>query len=80
MLTEFASAKTLVGIKQSTKAVVAGSVKRACAARNADPELVERFSRLCGEYGVELFFADTMEELGHACGINVGAAVAVLLK
>ena len=23
---------------------------------------------------------DSMEELGHACGINVGAAVAVLLK
>ena len=80
MLTEFASAKPVVGIKQSKKAVVSGLAKTAHIAKNADPAITEPFARLCEENGVEIIYADTMEELGEACGINVGAAVAVLLK
>jgi len=80
VLCEFASAKPVVGIKQSRKAVVDGTAKSAYIARNADPEITEPFARLCGENGIDVVYADSMEELGRACGINVGAAVAVLLK
>jgi large subunit ribosomal protein L7A len=80
MITEFASAKSVVGIKQSCRAVTEGNAVKAFAARNADPDMIEPFSQLCVEHGVELIYVDSMEELGHACGINVGAAVAVLLK
>lgn len=80
MLTEFASAKPIVGIKQSKRAVADGSAKSAYVARDADPEIIDPFARLCKKHGVDVVCVDTMEELGHACGINVGAAVAVLLK
>ena len=80
MITEFASAKSVVGIKQSGRAVAEGNALKAFAARNADPAITDPFAKLCEEHGVELIYVDSMEELGHACGINVGAAVAVLLK
>ena len=80
MHTEIASSKTVVGIKQSKKAVSDGTAKKAFAARDADPDIIDPFGRLCAEHGVELLYVDTMEELGRSCGINVGAAVAVLLK
>jgi len=80
MQTEFASAKPIVGIKQSRKAVADKTAKSAYIARNADPDIVEPFALLCSENGVEVVYVDTMEELGRACGINVGAAVAVLTE
>lgn len=80
MLCEFASAKSIVGIKQSRRAVQDGIAKVAYIASDADPDITEPFEKLCKENGVEVVFAETMEELGLACGINVGAAVAVLLK
>ncbi len=80
MLCEFASAKTVVGIKQSKKAVYDGFAHSAFVARDADPDIIDPFSRLCEKNCVDVVYVDTMEELGRACGINVGAAVAVLLK
>ena len=80
MLCEFASAKPVVGIKQSRRAVVDGAAKTAYVAADADPDITQPFEKLCKENGVEVVCADTMEELGRACGINVGAAVAVVLK
>ena len=80
MLCELASAKPIVGIKQSKKAVSDGTAKCAYVARDADPQIVDPFSDLCKKTGIDVVYVDTMEELGHACGINVGAAVAVLQK
>ena len=80
MLTDFASAKPLVGLKQSRKAVADGTAECAYIAKNADPAITEPFATLCEEKGIKTVWAETMEELGHACGINVGAAVAVLTK
>ena len=80
MLCEFAAANHVVGIKQSKRAVSDGLAKKAFAARNADPDIVLEFEKLCEKKSVELEWVETMEELGNACGINVGAACAVLLK
>ncbi len=80
MLTEFASAKPIVGLKQSKKAVLGGLAQKAFVAEDADPGVTEPFARLCEENGVSVVYADSMEELGRACKINVGAAVAVLSK
>ncbi|MBQ8004092.1 MAG: ribosomal L7Ae/L30e/S12e/Gadd45 family protein [Oscillospiraceae bacterium] len=80
MLTEFASAKPIVGLKQSKKAVTCGLAQKAFIAGNADPDITEAFALVCEENKVPVVYADSMEELGRACGINVGAAVAVLLN
>ncbi len=80
MICEFAAADHVVGIKQSSRAVSDGLAKKAFAACDADPLVVDAFVRLCEESGVEIKRDCTMEELGKACGINVGAACAVILK
>ncbi len=80
MLTELASLKPIVGIKQSKKAVSDGMAQSAYVALDADPDVTGPFCELCLEHGVRIVEVHTMEELGSACGINVGAAVAVLLK
>ncbi len=80
MVCEFAAAKHVVGVKQSRRAVSDGIATKAFAARDADPQIVNAFATLCQKNGVELVEVETMEELGAACGINVGAAVAALIK
>ena len=72
--------RKVVGIKQLRKALKDGKVLRAYAAENADPRLTDPLAEECESLGVELIFVPTMAELGKACGISVGAAVAVLLK
>lgn len=80
MLTELKNSKKAVGLKQSRKAIKNGCAKRVYLAANADELICAPVAELCKELNVEVFTAETMEELGQACGINVGAAVAVLLK
>ncbi len=80
MLTELAFLNPIVGIKQSRRAVSDGIAQKAYVAQDADPDIMGPFCSLCKECGVEVVEVDTMEELGRACGINVGAAVAVLPK
>ncbi len=69
----------VVGVKQSTKAVECGEAKRAYIAQEASPAVTEPFLKLCEEKGVPYEMVDTMKNLGKACGISVGASVAVLL-
>ncbi len=80
MLNTLKDAEARVGIKQSKKEVEAGNVKTAFVAEDADPHVTEPFIALCKQKAVEVVFVSTMAELGHAAGIHVGAAVAVILK
>ena len=48
-------------------------------ARDADPHLLQRLVQEAVRTGVRVEQVDTMRELGEACGIAVGAAVAVLV-
>ena len=80
MLTELKDAKKAVGLKQSRKAIKEGSAVRVYIAMNADDALCHPVEELCKECGVEVCHVPDMEQLGQACGINVGAAIAALLK
>ena len=80
MLDELKSAHKVVGVKQSEKAVAAGDAFRAYVAKDAHERVTAPFMKLCREKGVEIVLAESMAALGHACGIDVGAAVVVLLK
>ena len=42
--------------------------------------MVEHIEQIAKEKDVEVIYVDSMEELGKACGINVGAAVAAILS
>ena len=79
MLSELKVGHRVVGLKQSQKAVCEKLAKRAYIAQDADIRLRQSFAELCTQNSVETVSVETMKLLGHACGIDVGAAVAVLL-
>lgn len=79
MLAELSSNPKVVGVKQVRRAVEAGKARRVFLAADADPRLIEPIAALCAERGVETVEAAGMKDLGRACGISVGAAVAALL-
>ena len=80
MLDELKTAKKVVGIKQAIKAVECGIVKKAFIAREADEKVIGRFQQYCTANSIHIEYVDTMQDLGKACGIDVGAAVAVILN
>ena len=69
----------VVGLKQVRRAVTEGRVNLVFLACDADPRLTESLEELCSEHGVATVWDYTMAQLGKACGIAVGSAVAVLL-
>ena len=80
MLEELTGKSRVVGVKQSRRAIVQGQAAKAFLACDADPALVEALVKSCEETGVPVDRGHTMAQLGAACRIGVGAAVAVLLK
>ena len=72
--------KKLVGVKQSGRAVQDGRAEVCYFAGDAEGRLVEPLRGSCAERGVEVVEVGTMARLGELCGIDIGAAAAVLLK
>ena len=70
----------VVGAKQLKKALNSGNATRVYLAQNADPALTEPIEALCREKQVAYTWVRSMTELGHACGIEVGAAAAATLQ
>ncbi len=80
MLTELKSGSRAVGAKQSRRAISSGKALRVYLAGDADPMITDPLRTLSLQYGVPVAEVPTMRALGNACGISVGAAVAVLLQ
>jgi len=70
----------VVGVKQSRRAIREGKAAVVLLARNADPALTEPIGELCREQGIAVEEGFSMEELGKAAGIQVGAAVVAVLR
>ena len=80
MLSELKAGSRVVGAKQTKRAIDGASALRVFLARDADPRVTEPIEALCAERGVPVEKGAAMKELGAACGIAVGAAVAALVK
>ena len=80
MLTDLNTPNKVVGVKQLKKALRDGSAKKVFVAQDADPKLTDPICESCKSAGVPMESVPTMAELGKACGIEVGAAVAALLR
>lgn len=72
--------KKVVGIKQSIKAIKSGEGKTVYVANDADMKLIQQVEKLANENSLEVIHVNSMTELGKLCGIDVGAASAVVLK
>ena len=79
-LPDLSKMKTVVGTKQLKKAVNAGRARYVFLAENADPAVTEPLAELCGKNHIPITWVSRMEDLGRACGIEVGAAAAAVLN
>ncbi|MNW33810.1 Ribosome-associated protein L7Ae-like protein [compost metagenome] len=69
-----------IGTKQTIKTVELGLASEVYLAQDADPRLASRLLELCNRQEVKVTLVATMQELGKACGIEVGAAMAAIVK
>ena len=73
---ELTKKKIVVGAKQLKKALKNGTARHVFLACNADPAVTEPIAALCQLNNVDFAWVRSMTDLGHACGIEVGAAAA----
>lgn len=69
-----------VGIKQTQRALEKGIVRRVFVAKDAEQHVLRPILESCQTQGIEMVEIPTMIDLGKACGIEVGSAVAALLN
>lgn len=72
--------KKTVGTKQTLKAVQKGIAIKVFIAKDAEPHVVMPVYDLCLEKNIEVVKADSMAELGRACGIDVGTASVAIVE
>lgn len=80
MTSELSGSNKVVGAKQAKRALRDGRAVRLFMAVDADPRLLQPLVQEAVNRQVPVSQVPTMKELGLACGIAVGAAVAVLTK
>ncbi len=80
MLDDLKHCKKAVGVKQSTKAVENGVASNVIIARDCEQRVVRGIIDLCESKAIPVTYVDSMKQLGKACGIDVDAAVACILK
>ena len=76
----FKKVAKVIGIKQSMKAVEKDQVVSVYIAEDADSQLILPLQQACLAQKIPVVGGNTMEDLGVACGIDVGAAAIAILK
>ncbi|WP_125153915.1 ribosomal L7Ae/L30e/S12e/Gadd45 family protein [Clostridium rectalis] len=72
--------KKVVGFKQSFKAIKSGKAKTVYVAKDSDDKIHKQVEEAAQENSFDIVYIGTMKELGKLCGIDVGAAIAVLIN
>ncbi|MCD5326047.1 MULTISPECIES: 50S ribosomal protein L7ae-like protein [Pontibacillus] len=73
-----AKSNVVIGTKQTMKAIKHGQVQEVIVADDADQHVTAKVLRLAEEFETPFARVDSMEKLGKACGIDVGAAVVAI--
>ena len=72
--------KLIVGTKQVLKAVREGKVATLLIAKDAERHVTRTVEDIAREQQIQIVYVESMKKLGKACGINVGAASAAIIK
>lgn len=75
-----ASKRRVVGLKQAVKAIKSGAAKKVYLAKDADDFIKQSVLDACIDKDIQIIYADSMKELGDACGIDIGTSTAAILK
>ena len=79
-LPDLRSLSVVVGMKQLRKVLLKGGARYVFLAQDADPAITEPIAQMCQELHVDFAWTRTKQELGQACGIEVGASAAAVLR
>ena len=72
--------KVVVGSKQLKKALLNGRAEYVFLAENADPAITEPIEEMCIGGNIQVHWVRSKDDLGSACGIEVGAAAAAVVE
>lgn len=71
---------SVVGVKQVRRALNTSKIETVYIAEDAEEKVTKDIKKLCEEKQIPIISVDNMKKLGEACGIDINAAVAALLK
>ena len=80
MINKLEQNKIVIGKKQTLRALLKNEAQKVYVSKDADFHVTEPIVGACKDHGVEIIYFDNMRELGIACGIDVNAAAAAVLK
>ena len=75
-----ANGHVVIGTKQTMKALRNGDIKELIIANDADRHVLDKVLSLAEENNVPVTGVDSMQKLGKACGIDVGAATVAIKR
>ncbi|WP_342513691.1 ribosomal L7Ae/L30e/S12e/Gadd45 family protein [Sporosarcina sp. FSL K6-1522] len=70
--------KTIIGTKQTVKAIRAGIVTEVIIAQDVEERIVAPVMEEAALRGIQVTHVDSRLKLGNACGIQVSAAVVAI--
>ena len=70
----------VIGVKQTKKAAEQNNLEMVFIASDADQRVIAPIKQLCESKGININTTNTMKQLGKAAGIDVGAAIAGILR
>ncbi len=80
LLEDVPRGKILVGVKQTKKALKEKQALKVIIADDAQMHVIGPIIEACKADNIEIERTDSMEKLGNAVNIDVGAAVVVVIK
>lgn len=80
MITKLKSDNKVVGAKQVKRALNTLDVELVYIAKDAEKKVTEEIIEFCNEKQIQIVRIESMRILGDACGININAAVAALIR
>lgn len=70
--------KTIIGTKQTVKAMQKGLVKEIYIALDVEERIIELARRTAQENNVLIHYVESKVDLGKACGLRLGASVVAI--
>lgn len=80
MINKLEQGKIVIGKKQTLRALSKNEAEKVYISKDADMHVTEPIVDACKSLNVEIIYFNNMKDLGTACGINVNAAAAAVLK
>lgn len=80
MIAKLKSDNKVVGAKQVKRALITSDVELVYIAKDAEGKVTDEIIGFCNEKQIQIVLIENMRILGDACGININAAVAALIR